>query len=90
MTTPKDVANYLCGYFFGEGAKLCDDAWKRIKWSSKIVQSKVPVENQLVFNACTINELSKIISRMQSNSSGVDGISLKITEAVITPVSSCM
>ena len=86
---PNDVANYLCDYFSSEGAKLCDDARKRIKRPPKIVQSEITVENQLVFNACSISEVSTIISRIQSNSSGVDGISLKIAKSVksvITPV----
>jgi len=87
LTTPKDVANYLCEYFSSEGAKLCwNDAWKRIKQPPKIVQWEIPVENQLVYNAFTLNEVSKFISRMQSNSNGVDGISLKITKSVLTPV----
>ena len=30
LTTPKDVANYLCDYFSSEGAKLCDDARKQL------------------------------------------------------------
>ena len=89
LTTPNDVANYLRDYFSNEEAKLCDDARKRIKRHPKIVQSEIPVENQLVFNVCSISEVSTIISRIQSNSSGVDGISLKIAKSVksvITPV----
>ena len=89
MTTPKDAANYLCEYFSSEGAKLCNDAWKKTKRPPKIVHSEVPVENHLVFNACTTNDLSIIISRMQSNSSSIDGISFKIAKSVklvLTPV----
>ena len=37
---------------------------------------------QLLYNACSISEVSTIITRIQSNSSGVDGISLKIAKSV--------
>jgi len=59
---------------------------KELSGLLKIVQLEVPVENQLVFNACTINEVSKNISRMQSNSTGVYRISLKIAKSVVTPI----
>ena len=78
LITPKHVMIYICEYFSSEGTKQSKDTQKSNKTVPKIVLSEVLLDSTICFNPCSVNEIEKVISRMHSNSVGVDGISLKI------------
>ena len=66
--------------------KLCHEAVKRSKSPPVLKLKPRHVTSEFFFTNCDENEISEIIMRMESQSCGVDEVSLKVVKATKTIV----